>query len=86
MRKLFSIKIEKSGIFVPFCSEISNVELFLICPNFIKKYIYTLYIYSKRCVLHFFAIYPPAILRLWYGYPTVRVRSWLVLGVERVEG
>ena len=36
-----------------------------------------MYIYSKRCVLHFFAIYPPVILRLWYGYPTVRVGRWL---------
>ena len=43
-----------------------------------------MYIYNKRCVLHFFAIYPTAILRLCYGYPTVRVRSWLVSGAERV--
>ena len=45
-----------------------------------------MYIYSKRCCFALFAIYPPAILRLWYGYPTVRVGRWLVFGGERVEG
>ena len=49
-----------------------------------EKYIYTMYIYSKRHVLHNWAIYPPAILRLWYGYPTVRVGRWLVSGRDRV--
>ena len=51
--------------------------------NINKKYIYTVYIYSKRRVLREKAFYPTGILRLWYGYPTVRVYGWLVSPVAR---
>ena len=31
------------------------------------------------------AIYPTGILRLWYGYPTVRVYGWLVFGRDVIR-
>ena len=43
-----------------------------------KKYIYTMYIYSKSKNFAFFIFYPMGILWLWYGYLMVRVSFWYV--------
>ena len=45
-----------------------------------KKYIYTMYIYSKSTKFAFFVLYPMGILWVWYGYPMVQSRWRLVNG------
>ena len=45
-----------------------------------KKYIYTMYIYSKSAKIAFFELYPMGILWECYGYPMARSGDWQVIG------
>ena len=47
-----------------------------------KKYIYTMYIYSKRRYLSNLGLYAWGILGVWLGYPWARCRRGLVNGLE----
>ena len=52
------------------------------CPKYNKKYIYTMYIYSKRHYLSISGLYAWGILGVWLGYPWARGRTALVNELE----